>query len=204
MKALICGSFNPPTNAHMDMGRAAQDVLGKGTDVIYIPTGDQYIRKWKGYDPGDRMPAHVRLRLLEEACRRYDFQVSSIEVDEDDKARTYGKTYNTVKHFGFEDSVLCLGLDNIEQMRKWYKWEDLLRRTRLLVFGREGYEVTEEADAVLAKARRVDYATLWEGNAKTSSTLVRRLFREGKMDEVKRLVPDCVYRYMEENVNVYF
>lgn len=200
MRALICGTFNPPTNAHMDMGRAAREVLGKEVNVTYVPTADQYLRKWKGYKEGIIMPAHQRLSLLFVAAASHGFTVSGVEID----GVVNGKTYNTIKYFGFDDSVLCTGIDNIAQMQKWYRWEELVRRTRLLVYDREGYEITPEAEEVLRKARRVDHASLWASNAKISSTLVRRLYMEKNMDELKRLVPECVYKYLEENDNVYF
>lgn len=200
MRALICGTFNPPTNAHMDMGRAAKDVLGKDVNVTYVPTADQYLRKWKGYKDGVIMPANRRLSLLSVAAAAHGFTVSAVEID----GIVNGKTFNTVKYFGFEDSVLCIGIDNIVQMKKWYRWQELVRRTRLLVYDREGYELTPEAEEVLAVARRVDHASLWEPNAKISSTLVRRLYMEKDMDRLRRLVPECVYRYLEENADVYF
>lgn len=200
MRALICGTFNPPTNAHMDMGRAAQNVLGKDAVITYVPTGDQYIKSWKGYTPGSVMPAHQRLSLLFVAASSHGFRVSGIEVENE----VNGKTYNTVKHFGFDDTVLCLGIDNIAQMKRWYKWETLVRRTRLLVYNREGYEMTQDAEEVLANARRVDYADLYPSSAKISSTLVRRLYKEGDLEAIKRLVPECVYKYLSENERVYF
>ncbi len=201
MRALLFGTFNPPTCAHMDMGRAAKEALGiNERDVVYIPTGDQYIKSWKGYTPGSIMPAEKRLALLHVAAAQHGFMVSAIEVD----GVTDGKTYNGVKHFGFEESILCLGIDNIAQMKKWYRWEELVRRTRLLIFHREGYTETPEAQEVLQNARRVEYTRLWQDNDGISSTQVRELYKQGDFEKLKCLVPEPVYKYLSENDRVFF
>lgn len=44
MKAFLFGSFNPPTNAHIDMGAAAENHLKssryRDVDIVYVPAGD--------------------------------------------------------------------------------------------------------------------------------------------------------------------
>lgn len=200
MRALIFGSFNPVTNAHISMGIYAQDILGKDYDIKYIPASDEYIKSWKGYKEGSVMPADRRLNLLWAEASRHGFTVSTVETDH----ITDGKTYNTIQYFGFKDSVLCLGMDNILQMKKWYKWKDLLTKTRLLIFEREGYVVDDEIKEVLSYSCNYKIAGIPFYDAGISSTEVRNCYINGDMIRLKQLVPEATYKYLKEDEHVYF
>lgn len=84
MKVFIFGTFNPATNAHINMGITAKNVLADKTnsdvDIIYVPTCDNYIGSWKGYHKGSIMPGNIRVQLLTDAVKEYEFSVSDIEV----------------------------------------------------------------------------------------------------------------------------
>lgn len=197
MKAFIFGTFNPVTNAHINMGVVAKNRLGQDCSVIYVPAPDRYIREWKGYGEQDILPEQVRLKLLEGAASVCGFEVGDAEIT----GLSDGKTYNTVEHYGFDGAVLCLGMDNILGIRKWYRWEELLDRVRLLVFRREGYVPgdPDEVKDILDRAISYELADLYVDEAGISSTMVRRYHAEGNMKRVKYLVPPNVYGYLMEN-----
>lgn len=192
MKAFIFGSFNPVTNAHIEMGLAVRNALGSDAQIIYEPASDRYLRSWKGYQETDILPEDVRLRLLYEAAKEHDFIVSSIEII----GLTDGRTYNTLAYYGLKDSVLCLGMDNIAELPKWYKWQELLQKVKLLIFRREDQmrEASREVSDVLARANSYQIVDL-PGQDGISATRVRDYYREGRMEEVKALVPVNVYEY---------
>lgn len=198
MRALIFGSFNPVTNAHISMGKAIQNTLGY--DVVYVPASDKYIKSWKGYKEGSVMPADRRVNLLWAEASRHGFTVSTVETDH----ITDGKTYHTIEYFGFENSVLCLGMDNITQMKKWYKWEDLLSKTRLLIFQREGYVIDNEMKEILNYSRNYRIMDIPFYDAGLSSTEVRNCYINRDMKKLKQMVPELTYKYLEENEHVYF
>lgn len=199
MRALIFGTFNPVTNAHVNMGIAARNKLGPSCEVIYIPTGDSYIRNWKKYGEGNIMPANRRILLLWNAVSPYGFGVSTIETDH----VTDGKTYNAVKHFGFHNTVLCIGMDNIPKLKNWYKWKELLIRTRLLIFRRGTCPMTDQAKEILSWTLRYDFADLPKDDLDVSSTKVRELYRNKDWDTLKTIVPETTARYLEETEGVF-
>ncbi len=200
MRALIFGAFNPVTNAHIDMGIIARTVLGQDYNITYVPASDDYIKSWKGYKEGSVMFADYSVLLLRAEVSKHGFTVSTVETE----GITDGKTYNTIKHFGFNDSILCLGMDNIIQMKKWYKWKELLARTRLLIFKRQGYLVNNEIMEILNQSCRYEITEMPSYDAGLSSTEVRNCYINRDMERLRQLVPESTYKYLEENEYVYF
>lgn len=215
-KAFIFGTFNPCHNVHVEMGIMTKHVLGNNYDVIYIPTSDEYIRSWKGYKEGSVLPGDIRIKLLQDAVCEHGFDVSSVEI----MGLTDGRTYNTINYFGFDDSVLCLGMDNIIQMKKWYRYEELLEKVKLLIFKRKGYADGQMAYSEEALSQSAEVMEILkhscgykicksENPSGISSTEVRKLYMERNidrrsMDKLKELVPVNVFKYLEENEDVYF
>lgn len=206
MKAFIFGTFNPVTMAHVNMGVVAKNRLehqcGNKCEVVYIPTSSRYIRYYKGYREGSTLPDYIRVQLLKDAVSKYGFSVSTIEIN----GVVDGRTYNTISYFGFDDAVLCLGMDNIAQMKKWYKWRELLQKCRLLVFRRKGFtcEHPDEISEVLEYSSGYDIVDLYTDQACISSTEVRRRYMNGDMEGLKSMVPSNVFDYLSENKNVYY
>lgn len=164
-------------------------------EIIYVPSGESYLQSWKGYDERERIPAQDRYTLLKEAVKRYRFGVTDIEV----RGMTT-KTYDTMEYLGFEDSYLCLGIDNVAQMKKWYRYEELLANTSLLVFDRVGSETADDPEVkeVLGMTRSHIFVKLPVDCIDVSSSLVRESLRDGDIGQVQRLVPVNVYRYLVE------
>lgn len=192
------GTFNPPTNAHVQMGITAKKVLGDECKIIYVPTNDVYIRDRKHYKEGSVMRGRTRVTLLAEAVYPYDFTVSSVEVD----GEVDGKTFNTLEYLGDRDSVLCVGTDNIHKIKKWYRHEDLLAKYRLLIFDRDGY--AKSPSDILGPEVRWEIAHLDKSCNGLSATLVRDLYIKGELEKVKDLVPLNVFKYLSENRDIYF
>lgn len=209
MKAFLFGSFNPPTNAHIDMGITAQkslrDSRHRDVNIVYVPAGDVYIKSWKGYQEGSVMPGDIRVQLLAGAVKQHRFIISGVEV----AGITDGKTYNTMEYFRTlypdEEFVLCLGMDNIPQLPKWYKWKKLLPKVRLLIFERHGEPFPTDilVKEITACAAGFDVVRLPNGDMDISSTMVRQYYLDGNMEALKEMVPENVYQYLYYNRDIY-
>lgn len=193
MRAFIFGSFNPVTNAHVRMGVMARDELGLDCrQVTYVPAADHYIQKWKQYGDKDILLDHIRLALLHGAVSPYGFLVNTAEMD----GVTTGRTYDTLCYFGLQDATLCLGMDNIAQLPKWYRWEQLLKDVKLLIFERDGEHAGHAEMEVLERSCgfRIVHLDIPDG---ISSTEARRCYKEHDMEGLKRIVPETVYEYFK-------
>lgn len=201
MRAYIFGAFNPPTNAHIEMGKAAQkalDITNPG-HVIYIPSGDAYLQEWKKYGREQIMPADERYKLLKNTLYElgFGYNVAKLEVQ---GITRY--TYDTMKYLGFRDSFLCLGADNVVKMKKWYRYEELLTKISLLIFERPGQDDlrSREAREILGTARSHIIVPLPDDCTGMSSSRVRELVNKAEtvddMEQIREFVPETVFRYL--------
>lgn len=198
---LIPGSFNPVTLAHVSMGIKAKDKI-KADEIIYIPVKDSFLEGWKDLKSKAILSGDIRFKLLKEAVSPFNFKVSRIEMDE----VVSGKTYDTANYFKklYDDSeiYLCFGLDNLLDIDRWYKSEDLIKENKFLIIDRDGKSIPdkllndERFKDRLISIRNDDYADV-------SSTMVRDAYINNDLDSIKDLIPLNVYKYLKENKEVY-
>lgn len=196
---LIPGSFNPITNAHIEMAETARKAVN-ADKVFFIPAHDTYVAKKKTLIPG-----LSRCRLIEEATPEYMTYVPT-EVN----SFLPKKTYDTVqelkdyfdKDYKFYNFYVCLGMDNIKTLTSWYNWEPFIEECMFVACVREG----ENLETALKKANLEKYKDHFTEieipKNNTSSSLVRNLCEQGKFEEVKELVPENVYEYLRRFYDV--
>ena len=61
--AVIGGTFNPPTNAHIKLARTAYKVLMADL-VLLVPARQDYMRQWKNYQSSDILSDALRMDML--------------------------------------------------------------------------------------------------------------------------------------------
>lgn len=161
--------------------------------VIYVPSGSSYLRSWKGYDEDQMIPAKDRYELLKEAVVKFGFGITEIET-----LGVTSKTYDTMNCLGFKDSFICLGTDNVAQMKKWYRYEELLANIGLIVFERDGSKAADDPEVkeILGMAKSHIIVPLPDECIGVSSTLVRESMDDGNLGLVDTLVPRNVYDYL--------
>lgn len=187
----IPGSFNPITNAHIEMAKIAAEKV-KAYYTYFIPAHDTYVARKRTLIPGN-----VRCSLIDLAVPD-DLYMSATryEVASYLPTKTY-ETINALKSNGNE-YFICLGMDNIKTLTTWYNWQKFVEENQFVACVRNG----ENLEETLAKCGLENYKDHFteieipENNI--SSSLVRKLCEEGRFDEVKNLVPKNVYEYLEE------
>lgn len=101
---LIPGSFNPITNAHVDMALAAKKVVNADT-IYFIPAHDTYVAKKKTLIPG-----YCRVSLINSMpnCKQNNMWALDIETTSFFPQRTYN-TITQIRdeaNFGFTYDML--------------------------------------------------------------------------------------------------
>lgn len=196
-KILIFGTFNPITNAHLDMGVRAKSVYPDAT-VVYVPAKTDFLKGWKQFDSGKILKEDIRMKLIREATEKMGFQVSEIEIT----GEVDGKTYNTIKYFRDhgDDVILCMGSDKPGELNRWYRGEDIVRENRFVILTRDHKkgEFPEEL------RRYSDHITYVEGHYQSiSSTGIRDAYINGDLDSVREDIPECVYHYLKSVEDAY-
>ena len=190
---LVPGSFNPVTNAHIDMAKVAQKKVN-AEKVYFIPAHDTYVAKKRTLIPGKS-----RCKLIEEATPD-DMGCISFEVDNLLPQKTYDaitqlrKKYD--KDYRSYNFYICLGMDNIKTLTTWYNWQLFVEENMFVACVREGqnlYQSLKETGLTKYKDRFVE---IMIPENHISSSLVRNLCEQGKFNEIKDIVPENVYEYL--------
>lgn len=195
----IPGSFNPITNAHIDMAKVAQKEVN-AKEVYFIPAHDTYVAQKKTLIPGKS-----RCRLIEEATPN-DMTYVSLEVDSFLPQKTYDTIAKLRKdwdaNYRFYDFYICLGMDNIKTLTTWYNWRPFVEENMFVACVREGQNLNEtlEENGLIGYKHHFTEIMISENNI--SSSLVRNLCEQGKFDEVKDIVPENVYEYLRRFYDV--
>lgn len=130
---LYGGSFDPIHHGHLILAREAREQLGLDR-VIFLPA---------------RLSPHKLDRPPASAEARWEMLAAAVAGEEgfeadDRELRRMGPSYaiDTVREFEREypgvELYYFIGEDNVAQLGTWRESEELLKRGRMVVFGREG------------------------------------------------------------------
>ncbi|MBR5420623.1 MAG: hypothetical protein IK115_05695 [Lachnospiraceae bacterium] len=194
---LILGSFNPPTVAHVAMGRVLHDRFPSAS-VLYLPSNERYLTGWKGLNAGQMMPMEDRVRLLSGAV---DPAYAGVSDAEGDAEKTDGRTWNTAEYFREStgaEVILALGADNLPKLSRWYKGRELAEKYRFAVFCRGTGSLPAELSVY-----KEHFLFLPFSYEDISSSQVRKAYVEGRLSEVRSQLPENVYLYLSQNSGVY-
>lgn len=196
---LLFGTFNPVTNAHLELGRRASAFV-KEADVYYVPASGKFLRDWKMLDESSVFSEEDRLFLLQRAVEPYGFFVSDLEV----KGVVSGKTYDTITYFKtnyeYHEIYVVIGSDKLKEIGTWVKAKQLLSENNFLVFDRSG-DKTEEMEIFDSPIK--DHFLWMESPSSIemiSSTKVRECFHNGNLLPVKKEIPEVVYRFLADKM----
>ena len=106
--AIIGGSFNPVTKAHVEIGQIASKEL-PGWQILYIPAPDRFLTSWKSMEKKEILSGEKRLLLLEKAVKLYGFLCEDCEVFGKTSARTYDTMQYLRDRYG-QDRRLSLSM----------------------------------------------------------------------------------------------
>jgi nicotinate-nucleotide adenylyltransferase len=186
------GGFDPIHNGHLFVAEAVRDDIGLDK-VVFVPTRTGAHRSTPVGTPEQRA-AMVRLAIAANPAFGFD------ESDLAPEATGYTADLLPILRGRFPDDELhfIVGGDSLVRSR-WNRLETILAQLRALVVAPRGDVTLGELDnaladlpsAVRAKVRMLDLPLVAE-----SATLIRN--RLGAERSVRYLVPEPVYRYIEE------
>ena len=193
---LIPGSFNPITNAHVDMALEAKKVVN--ADYVYfIPAHDTYVAKKKTLIPG-----YCRVELINSMPNCLQDKMWALEIET--TSFFPQRTYNTItqlrneneKNYKFYEYYICLGMDNIKTLTEWYNWQPFVEEYNFVACVREGQNLDNALKETGLMKYKDHFTEIQIPENHTSSSLARDLCEKGKFNEVKELVPKNVYEYL--------
>lgn len=176
---LIPGSFNPITNAHVDMALTAKKAVNADV-ILFIPAHDTYVAKKKTLIPG-----YCRVSLINSMsnCDENNMWASEVETTSFFPQRTY----NTItqirdmneKDYIFNEYYICLGMDNIETLTTWYNWKPFVEEYNFVACVREGQNLETALREANLMTYKNHFTEIQIPENHTSSSLVRDLCEKG-------------------------
>ena len=176
--AIYGGSFNPP---HMAHALVASYVLGLGLAdrVVILPTYKHAFGK-------NLVPFEDRIKMCELTFERFGTKILVSDMERGNESGYLLHTLERIKKLSADDSQgdefrLIIGADCMKQTDKWYKFVEICKIAPPIVLEREGHCHMNGLPQVIKGL---------------SSTRIRSLIGEKKLDRVHGLVPQCVLDYI--------
>ena len=170
--AIYGGSFDPVHHAHLILAREAIETLGL-EKVILVPAAISPLKKAAPVASGD-----VRLAMLRAAIKgQPQFEVDECELLRPPPSYTID-TVEEIRRRECDAVLYCLiGEDNIEQLPRWHRFNELEKLVRFVVLDRTGKQPTHTYQLI---HRRIDI----------SATEIRR--RVAQHESIRYLVTGSV------------
>lgn len=163
MKTIIFGgSFDPIHNGHIKMAKKALEVVNADRVVFMVAKNP----RWKSKRTDDEH----RFNMLKIALKDYpSFIISRQELDSEAEINY---TYDTILNFPKaidEELYFLIGYDQLSQLDKWYKIDELSKLIKFICISRPDYLINED------NAKKYKVLVIKENVSSMSSTKLREL-----------------------------
>ncbi len=167
--ALLGGSFDPITSAHLQIATEIYNQLDDIDEVWLVPCGDN--REDKKLTKGVHRIEMINLMIKDSIFKDVPIKVEDIEI----RNNKYIPTYDLMKMLTeqYKDCIFhfCIGSDLLKGIRSWKPFGDkLVEEYDFIVMNRPGYVV--EGHLLPRKSRFINT------NIEGSSTLIRQRIKE--------------------------
>jgi nicotinate-nucleotide adenylyltransferase len=179
---LYFGSFNPIHVGHLIIA----DTLYNRTEldeVWFVVSPQNPLKKRQSL-----AHEHDRLRMVELAIEgNFNFRASDIEFRMPRPSYTIDTLTYLTEQYPQHQFCLFLGSDNLDQLKKWKNYEQILEHYEVIVYPRPGEPKEFDHPSI-----RVINAPLLD----ISATFIRKSIQEGK--SVRYLIPESVSDYIRD------
>ena len=185
------GSFNPPTNGHINLAKKAIKMCNLDK-LIFVPMGDFYEKK-------DLAKAKDRLSMLKLAIlsdSESNLEVSDLEIKEARKMSAIEAFRLIEENYPNEEKLFVMGADNFINILNWKESEELLNKYKYIVFERKDIDIKKFIEEDLKKYKTQITIVKNIEHKNTSSSKFRE---ENKKNNMQDIVPKEVFDYIIKN-----
>lgn len=177
--ALYGGSFDPIHHGHLILARQAMEQLGLDR-VVFIPAAVSPFKL-----DAHPAPAELRLAMVRAAIAgEPGFECDDSEVDRPGPSFTVDTVEAWLRRAPGDALFYLIGQDNVRDLPKWRRWEELRGLAQFVVFERDADAPPHDFPRIV---RRFD----------VSATEVRKRIAEGR--SIRYLVPEAVRSIIESH-----
>ncbi len=189
--AILGGSFNPPTIAHMEMGRKIL-TENKADKLVYIPCGyrSDKLELVDGRHRLNMLLINIESNFMVTPKQIRSEKLNAFDIDQkvlvdDYEIRVFKTLMPTAlllqryqNGFPHIDFKFVMGSDLLESIRSWEFYEEVLKSKEYLIFERDTYKINK-SDLPRRNEVLIDHNLKY-----ISSTKVRNLLAEMYSSEV--------------------
>lgn len=190
---IMGGTFNPIHNGHLLLAQAARESLNLDR-ILFMPSGNSYMKETSQILDGDTRAQMVRLALLENPY----FLFSDLELKREGATYTCDtlailKAQNPQTQYYF-----ILGEDNLLTLKCWKNPAFILQNCVIAGAVRASEDNTriKKAAELLKKEYQADIRILPTRRIDISSSEIRERLKNGQ--SVRYMLPERVYDYIQK------
>lgn len=188
------GSFNPPTNAHLEIAKTALEEM-ELDKVYFVPMGNTYKK------PG-LIDEKLRYEMLQIACAKYEkIDVENIELNLTKSLTTIEAFKRIESKYSKTQNYYIMGADNFLKLPNWQDAEELITNYKLIVFARKGEELSDLINnnkLINSHLTNINLLKI-ENNISCSSGIIRDLIKEGKNEIAKKYTEERIVEFINKN-----
>lgn len=191
--AIFGGCFNPPLNSHFSL---AEQILNEHQNIekiLFVPVSNKYDKKGLIDDKH-------RYNMLKLICdKNPKFDISRIEMDNERQLFTIETLIELQKEYPEIELVFITGSDNLKELEKWQKADELVEKFKLMILERADdnmENIINSSQFLMKNADSFINANL-KLRSNLSSTFVRESIKLGK--SIKYLIPVEIEEYILQN-----
>lgn len=174
--ALFGGSFDPPHLGHV----AVVEALLQREDIEKIIVMPTYLNPFKFESVA---PSSLRLKWLRDIFSSYEnVVISDYEVNQNKKVPSIQSVDYLLQNN--KNLYLVIGADNLKSFDKWYKYEELITKVKVIIASRNSIAVN-------------DTFTLLHVSEDVSSTALRKDMDMSKLPQ--KCAEEIFHYYKEQN-----
>lgn len=185
------GAFNPVHNGHVNLAKEATEQL-KLRKLLIIPTFESPHKATK------LLPFDTRMEMCKLAFEGISDKCEVTVSDIERKMGGVSYTINTIRELAKQlpdaQFFLLIGGDMLFSFREWYKYESILKESRVCAVARGGDNFTDMLEFAAEMGR---VKVLLTSIVDVSSTEIREKLAAGK--DISELVPQSVAEYIAAN-----
>jgi len=190
---LFGGTFDPPHNAHFIIAEAIRESLDLNK-IIFVPANKPPHK----FDNAPVTPVEHRIAMLKLCIDNLpQFEFSDVELKRGGVSYTIDTILQIKEQHGSRsrDLHFLIGSDSLADFKSWYRWQDILDESTVVVARRPRFERSDIAPDLLEQVTFLNLPRM-----EISSTEIRERFYSGRM--TRFYVPDAVSKYIKKH-NIY-
>lgn len=177
---ILGGTFNPPHLGHLIIADQVKNQLGL-EKVLFMPSAKPPHKNNK-----KTIDAAHRVAMIHEAISGDEaFSLEEIEIKRGGKSYTYDTLIQLNEDHPDTEFYFIIGADMVEDLKNWYKIDDLMHIVQFVAVNRPDYSVDTDYPIIVVDVPNIDI----------SSSLIRQ--KVSDQCSIKYLVPQKVEDYIK-------